>query len=313
MKLSNKDKFLSAHLDSTWFDLKLRKAVVSKLCTVIGDATCCEEYKAFCKKEVDEGKIPDPFLDFWYRGCTTSIETMNSNFVIRMTATLRRHMDEQHPLHLKFDPEACESWEDENTLKKDKTIPWIMTEDERGNNEKFDSYFPGVIGQPTSLSFHTLFTSSSFDHALYQTQNKFMLHPSCQVACNNRDVEDKFINVGIEPESSFMEYVTDHPNAKDMREFRFGGQNGYFILMERKKRSDVDKSIKKSLAPNTTMMEIATNETTKVSRYSGVKTLGDHVSMACSYESVQSLFKFLTVSTKHKDRKNKGIYLKFKF
>ena len=289
-------RFLKAHLDKTWFNLTLRTSTVTKVCELIGLATGSKEFAEECLKEIEEGTIPYGFLDFWYRGCTTSEESFNNQFLLNMTKTLRTHLDENNPVHMTVETEQTEEWAEKGTLKDSKLQDWDMRTDERENNEKFDIYFPAINNVATDLSFHSLFTSMAFDHNDFQTEHWFTLHPSCQVPCNNRDVEVKYITEKEKPHGSMMDYISHQKDSKNDRAGRFSTSPGYFILMERKRREDVDPEIADRLAPHTTMMEIQTTDANPVTRYEGIKTLGDHVSLPCSYQAMEDLFKVLTVS-----------------
>ena len=292
-------RWLQAHLDQTWINQKTRKELAEVIVRIQAKATDSVEFLEHCQEEISKGKIPRPMIDFWYHGCMTSNENCNDNFMIRCTNILSLFLSDNVP-QLTIDQALPKKWESHHQITKTQSKIWNMSQNEDENKGAFSDYFPGVE-ESTDLSFHSLFTSMAFDYQAYHEDGsnpKFHLLPSCQVPCNNRDVSKDYLHKPDGKLGSMFQYVTQQQEAKLSLDGRYSNSSGVYILNTRRRREKVsDPYLKEELLSNTHMMDITSTGDNSVTRWKGVKTLGDHVSLRTTFDEMHELYKILTVST----------------
>lgn len=294
-------------MDETWFELKHRKSVVQKIVDIIATATDCSEFKECSDAYLSQDFIPPMAIDFWYYGCRPGEKDYNPTFM----QFVRRKLEDQINSDTKMSADGIDSkWASHKNF--DRVIKdWLFQTKEKENfhGNSVEDYLPCVDAQSDFL-FQSLTTQIAFCQDTFDDKKKFALLPSVQMPCNNRDVDLDYCTnrhyQGKEPK--MFEYVSFQHGTEDNDQSRWSLSEGHCILVERKRRNDVDQDLGKLLSSYTTMFDLATTDTKARTRYHGVKTVGDHVGVTCTFETASKLFEILTVSVIRQSENRKFAY-----
>lgn len=296
--------------------MEAKKELIEKLIQIIADSTASKEFKAYCMHFLEQGVIPPPLLDHWYYGSRTSLETTNNNFLSCFTNfILKDHL--KHDIKVQVPTISSETSNDKQILKWELEIfkgintsgtkPWNH-QYEGGNESSFYDYFPGNE-QSQAPSWHSLTTHPGFDFWQYMRSQAFAVHPSGQPPVNNRDFGTKYVKEKKGEKYDMFEYITNHPNAETdsqnlpVGNHRYEHTSGHFILVKRMRKDDISESffqnpkIKNNLSNYCHMQMISSTDNTDVTRYQGVKLLGEPVAVSPTSQDANDFFRVLTVSS----------------
>ena len=268
-----------------------------KISEIISEATACQEFKAYCEQECKKGSFPPQLINMWFFESRAAEELYNQYFLAEIRKHLKDHLTKNILLKT---PEVKEQLDGNSsefqTLFQTGTKVWDLQNNEVGMDEPPKSYLPNTK-QNMSFIWHALNSHVAFDYQTYQKNKNFALHLSTQPAVNNRDFSQERAKPDPKTlESSMYCFVANKPNTKKQDPDRFLTGDGHFLLCKRVRRDEVmDEYLQKNLAPYTHMQKICEISGSNVSRDSGIKCLGDHVSVACNFDDINDLFKVLTV------------------
>jgi hypothetical protein len=279
---------------------------INTIIDIVSKATQSKTYKNVCQEYIaKQNSIPPPVLDFWWMGTPTHKEAYNDQFLVFMRQKLSQSIEA--PTYL--DPKTAFGSSPPEKLTMElfpagQTTFWNW-KSESENDPDFYKYFPKV-DELTSAALHAFWSQAAFDEDLFKQKNEFGLHLSVQGPVNNRDFNQNFAtSAGYNEDEkktfgnySMYEYVTNQGNTTSTTDNQFNLSNGHYILTRRVRREEVeDEKLRELLAPYTHMMEIVSSDTSTKTRKVGVKTLEDHVGIACDYKSMCDFFHILTVSS----------------
>ena len=300
-------RFVSSNLDKTWFPMSANRNIIEAIIEVQAKATDCDEYRKHCQKFLEKDVIPPNMIDFWYHGSRTSIESINNQFILDVRGRMQdvlsgkcEMLTSKKPKIPIPDASSTKAWEKDKQITSVAVEPWSLAAKEKENRQDFTpaKFFP-MVSDYVDVIFHALTTQIAFDFKGHKSGGEFALHPSVQAAVNNRDVDVEWVsrkNYNGGMDAGMFEFVTNQPGTENLRDERWNLSEGHYILVSRVRRQNAPDGVREILAPYTHMMEIQTTSVEKSTRQQGIKTLGDHVGVACSLQTVADLYKVLTVS-----------------
>lgn len=289
--------FVEACLDQTWFRLSEQKSTVMKISEIISEATACDEFKEYCEQECNNGRFPPQLINMWFFEARADEALYKQFFLAEIRKHLKDHLQNNIVLKTPDEKQQLDGNSTEfQTLINTGNKVWDLQNKELGLDEPPKSYLPNTK-QNMSFIWHALNSHVAFDHQSYQKNKSFALHLSTQPAVNNRDFSQERAKPDPKTmESSMYCFVANKPNTKKQDPDRFLTGDGHFVLCKRVRRQEVENNyLKENLAPYTHMHQIRELTGSDVSRETGIKCLGDPVSVACTFEDINKLFKVLTV------------------
>ena len=285
------------------FSIASNRELITGLIDVISKATACSEFKTICTTNfLDRGLFPPEVLDHWYLASRNDKAAFNHQFLQKAQSVLKKVLEQGLKMDAsKLDTSKYESCGDFVGPKH----TWDP-QDETGNPVDKDvdilDYFES-ISTKTDFNFEALTSQFAFDQNSRQLNSKYALVPLAMQPINTRPVSVNWVtnqkNWDGRGQYKMFEYVSSHPATMNERDKdRMKGNQLYVILAKRQRRDQVNHPLKHKLSSATPTWPIQTTENFTATRETGVKVVGDHVSVACDFQAVADLFEALTVSPK---------------
>ena len=291
------DSLLKTKTVEVAFSFEVDANIIETIAKVVSEATDCKEFQEHCNSEIEKGLIPTKLLEMWMYGSKHCETTINNTFLDYVKTELIDFQEEKLFLCLdKLDKDVAESNQDYAGILASGTRIWSLEENESLNDDTMYDYLPGQTLQiPPAI--HALLTHMAFDNYTYEKHKEFALVLSTQPPVNNRDFSMAFAKPDDNKKPGMFDYVTFKEGTASEKNTKLQIGIGHYMLAKRVRREDVEDShIKNILSPYTTMFNIQQTTQTNISRFEGVKLVGDPVGISCPYEDMCDLFTTLTVS-----------------
>ena len=298
-------------IDQNWFKKEDRLSVIQKITNIIGDSARSQQFKDHCNTQINQGKVPREYMDFWYVGCRLKESGFNKYWMDHFQKLVESSFEGKE--RMLMDPSRLTKGqiEQSDSLNDTGNEAWTLDAPLPIAAEDPTKYLPQMESMMSSC-FHALFTHVGFDQKKMDTLDEFHLNLTCQPPVNNRDIDVDFMNRmsnEAAEKPGMFEYVVNHPSTATEKDNRWKLSTGHYLLASRKCRAEVQNAqLRERLSSYSHMFRIVTTADFRATRHQGVKIVDDHVATICTYTEMSDLFFILTVRNIYSNRVSSNIF-----